>query len=646
MTISCPHCRTEYDAEESEYGRFVKCEICGKGFVVGTSSFDKIRSSTLPHKVNAVTKGKHYEKQPRTQLEDRKSISCATRLSYGSLWKSLLSLKWIWPCLLVIGFTVKVHNQNHRAKGDRRARPSAICPICWCSKPSENGNVEIPTSQENQRGGRQPDYVSLNENTNALTETKSETISKVSVKPLRDSGDSSARNDLSFKTNTVVSKPQSRRWRSSTVSTNLATRGMAAEDTVNRKEPQNTSNTNGSQEVTQADFVKNEVTVSNSSSTAPNGIDPHNPQFGFGIPYEKLVKIQDEAIAKEKQDKAKTLSSFCGVFLGAKLNDTSCPCSFGGKIQLPWGASECVNYWNSMRIAYVQYTPETHKIARIRLKPIDNGMGYDDYGGDVRPNKFLQEFLDGLSKKYKTRPYFLLSCSKYSLHEARGEYMFPLGDTSVHIYVSTEDSFFKYFECVHDKYLELGKTETERLIAKRKDDRFKLFSKGDFSKGDFWGVVLGKVYTTSNYDPYDDDGSGYIKFGLDIGQEWPNWGSPFGGGLTLECFATCISKRLAKMVAHSMWGYDSVKDAFFGLCEMTSRILDTKVTWNNPYSETYTADVKKGDIEINIYRQRNALTFTVVHKGMERLARQELRQWERNKDEETKSSIRQRVDSL
>jgi len=30
MDIICPHCGTEYDAEESEYGRFVKCEICGK----------------------------------------------------------------------------------------------------------------------------------------------------------------------------------------------------------------------------------------------------------------------------------------------------------------------------------------------------------------------------------------------------------------------------------------------------------------------------------------------------------------------------------------------------------------------------------------------------------------------------------------
>ncbi|MBR3222077.1 MAG: hypothetical protein IKF72_07565 [Kiritimatiellae bacterium] len=37
MNIKCPHCGTGYDAEESEYGRFVKCAACGKGFVAGTS---------------------------------------------------------------------------------------------------------------------------------------------------------------------------------------------------------------------------------------------------------------------------------------------------------------------------------------------------------------------------------------------------------------------------------------------------------------------------------------------------------------------------------------------------------------------------------------------------------------------------------
>lgn len=49
MDITCPHCRTEYDAEESEYGRYVKCQICGSGFVVGQSqsaSLKNVQSSS------------------------------------------------------------------------------------------------------------------------------------------------------------------------------------------------------------------------------------------------------------------------------------------------------------------------------------------------------------------------------------------------------------------------------------------------------------------------------------------------------------------------------------------------------------------------------------------------------------------------
>ena len=42
MDIKCPHCGTEYDIDKSEYGRYVKCEICGKGFVAGTSASKKL----------------------------------------------------------------------------------------------------------------------------------------------------------------------------------------------------------------------------------------------------------------------------------------------------------------------------------------------------------------------------------------------------------------------------------------------------------------------------------------------------------------------------------------------------------------------------------------------------------------------------
>lgn len=37
MNSKCPHCGIEYEIDKSEYGMFVKCETCGKGFVVGQS---------------------------------------------------------------------------------------------------------------------------------------------------------------------------------------------------------------------------------------------------------------------------------------------------------------------------------------------------------------------------------------------------------------------------------------------------------------------------------------------------------------------------------------------------------------------------------------------------------------------------------
>ena len=35
ITINCPHCGTEYEADRSDFGRFVACEECGEGFVIG-----------------------------------------------------------------------------------------------------------------------------------------------------------------------------------------------------------------------------------------------------------------------------------------------------------------------------------------------------------------------------------------------------------------------------------------------------------------------------------------------------------------------------------------------------------------------------------------------------------------------------------
>lgn len=38
MDVKCPHCGTEYEIEQREFGKFVDCQVCGKGFVVGVSA--------------------------------------------------------------------------------------------------------------------------------------------------------------------------------------------------------------------------------------------------------------------------------------------------------------------------------------------------------------------------------------------------------------------------------------------------------------------------------------------------------------------------------------------------------------------------------------------------------------------------------
>ena len=37
MDIKCPHCGTEYEVEQKDMYRYAQCEVCGKGFVIGTT---------------------------------------------------------------------------------------------------------------------------------------------------------------------------------------------------------------------------------------------------------------------------------------------------------------------------------------------------------------------------------------------------------------------------------------------------------------------------------------------------------------------------------------------------------------------------------------------------------------------------------
>lgn len=47
LNIKCPHCGTEYEVEQKEMYRYTKCEVCGKGFVIGQSlSSEMMRNET------------------------------------------------------------------------------------------------------------------------------------------------------------------------------------------------------------------------------------------------------------------------------------------------------------------------------------------------------------------------------------------------------------------------------------------------------------------------------------------------------------------------------------------------------------------------------------------------------------------------
>ena len=64
MNIKCPHCGTEYEVEKKDMYRYTKCEVCGKGFVVGSET------SMLSSK-NGITR--NYFRLVRQKEEDSRS---------------------------------------------------------------------------------------------------------------------------------------------------------------------------------------------------------------------------------------------------------------------------------------------------------------------------------------------------------------------------------------------------------------------------------------------------------------------------------------------------------------------------------------------------------------------------------------------
>ena len=66
MNINCPHCGTEYDIAQHEFGKFVTCQVCGRGFVAGANSQNKSAThDDQPSKSNGSSAGRMSAARPQ-----------------------------------------------------------------------------------------------------------------------------------------------------------------------------------------------------------------------------------------------------------------------------------------------------------------------------------------------------------------------------------------------------------------------------------------------------------------------------------------------------------------------------------------------------------------------------------------------------
>ncbi|MBQ6136159.1 MAG: SHOCT domain-containing protein [Kiritimatiellae bacterium] len=75
MNIKCPHCETEYEIAQTEFGRFVNCEICRKGFVAGVS-----KGKSMPSQIETANAGRSMA-SPVCSQRKKSSMPLAPKLT-------------------------------------------------------------------------------------------------------------------------------------------------------------------------------------------------------------------------------------------------------------------------------------------------------------------------------------------------------------------------------------------------------------------------------------------------------------------------------------------------------------------------------------------------------------------------------------
>ena len=97
MDIRCPHCGTEYEAENRAYGKFVNCQVCGKGFVAGAGTGTQ---GNVPSKQQIAAVPSRFQKPP---TRGGNAVSATQKKHRSTMDKVLFAISITLGVLVFVG---------------------------------------------------------------------------------------------------------------------------------------------------------------------------------------------------------------------------------------------------------------------------------------------------------------------------------------------------------------------------------------------------------------------------------------------------------------------------------------------------------------------------------------------------------------
>lgn len=117
MSITCPHCGTEYEVGKDEMYRYVKCGVCGRGFVAGASNSRSAQQSIDLH-AQAVMRKLQMDSDERSEAE-RKANAVQQKARMESAIKMSMMLFVLVACMVGgVWWHMKMQDEKRTRKAE------------------------------------------------------------------------------------------------------------------------------------------------------------------------------------------------------------------------------------------------------------------------------------------------------------------------------------------------------------------------------------------------------------------------------------------------------------------------------------------------------------------------------------------------